>query len=191
MHWPYKQHKTSRNIKTLPHHNLLKSFGACFGVSSGYERPMWFAQDGEKADYEYSYNYQNWYPSVEYETRNSVKNVGLFDLTPFSKFEIKSDKAYENLQRICSANVKNEAGKCTYTQMLNEDGGIEADLTVVCLDQNHFRIITSASNRERDKFHISKYLSSEVVLEDITESCLLYTSPSPRDLSTSRMPSSA
>ena len=26
---------------------------------------------------------------------------------------------------------------------------------------------------------------------DINESCLLYTSPSPRDLSTSRMPSSA
>ena len=28
-------------------------------------------------------------------------------------------------------------------------------------------------------------------LEDIEEICLLYTSPSPRDLSTSRMPSSA
>jgi len=26
----------------------LKSFGACFGVSAGYERPMWFALDGEK-----------------------------------------------------------------------------------------------------------------------------------------------
>ena len=42
MHWPFKQHKTSRNIKTLPHHENLKSFGACFGVSGGYERPMWF-----------------------------------------------------------------------------------------------------------------------------------------------------
>ena len=48
MHWPFKQHKTSRNIKTLPHHENLKSFGACFGVSGGYERPMWFALDGEK-----------------------------------------------------------------------------------------------------------------------------------------------
>ena len=28
-------------------------------------------------------------------------------------------------------------------------------------------------------------------LEDVSEGCLLYTSPSPRDLSTSRMPSSA
>ncbi|WP_440691490.1 GcvT family protein [Candidatus Pelagibacter sp. HIMB1782] len=169
MHWPYKQHKTSRNIKKLPYHDELKSFGACFGVSAGYERPMWFALDGEKAEYEYSYNYQNWYPSVEYETNNTLTNVGLYDLSPFSKFEIKSEKAYEDLQRICTSNIKQEPGKCTYTHMLNNDGGIEADLTVVCIDQNHFRIISSAATRERDKFHIKKHLSDNVELTDITD----------------------
>ena len=169
MHWPYKQHKTSRNIKTLPYHDLLKEFGACFGVSAGYERPMWFALDGEKPKYEYSYNYQNWYPSVEYETNNTVKNVGLFDLTPFSKFEIKSDKAHDQLQRICTSNIKHEIGKCTYTHMLNKDGGIETDLTVVCIDHNQFRIISSAATRERDKFHIKKHLSDDVELKDVTD----------------------
>ncbi len=169
MHWPYKQHKTSRNIKILPHHDLLKSFGACFGVSAGYERPMWFALDGEKTEYQYSYNYQNWYPAVEYETNNTINNVGLFDLTPFSKFEIKSDQAHQNLQKICTANIKNEVGKCTYTHMLNEDGGIETDLTVVCIDHNHFRIISSAATRERDKFHIRKHLADGIDLKDITD----------------------
>ncbi len=169
MHWPYKQHKTSRNVKKLPYHDELKSFGACFGVSAGYERPMWFALDGEKAEYEYSYNYQNWYPSVEYETNNTLTNVGLYDLSPFSKFEIKSEKAHQDLQRICTSNIKQEPGKCTYTHMLNKDGGIETDLTVVCIKQNHFRIISSAATRERDKFHIKKYLSEGVELIDITD----------------------
>ena len=58
-------------------------------------------------------------------------------MTPFSKFEIKSDRAHQELQRICTANIKNEIGKCTYTHMLNDDGGIEADLTVVCVEQNY------------------------------------------------------
>ena len=169
MHWPYKQHVTSRNIKTLPHHDLLKGFGACFGVSAGYERPMWFALDGEKAQYEYSYNYQNWYPSVEYETNNTMTNVGLYDLTPFSKFEINSSSAHKELQKICTSNIKHEIGKCTYTHMLNKDGGIETDLTVVCLDENHFRIISSAATRERDKFHIKKYLSEKTELNDVTD----------------------
>jgi len=169
MHWPFKQHKTSRNIKTLPHHENLRSFGACFGVSGGYERPMWFALDGERSEYEYSYNFQSWYPSAEYETNNTIKNVGLFDLSPLSKFEIKSDNAHKELQKICTANIKNEPGKCFYTQMLNPDGGIEADLTVVCIDKNQFRIISSAATRERDKFHIKKHLSQKIELKDITD----------------------
>ena len=174
MHWPFKQHKTSRDIKKTPYHEELKKSGACFGVSAGYERPMWFARDGNKAEYKYSYNYQNWYPSAEYETKNTIKNIGLFDLTPFSKFELNGENAHEELQKICTANIKNEAGKCTYTQMLNTDGGIEADLTVVCLEKNYFRIISSAATRERDKFHINKYLPKNLTLKDVTDDyCVL------------------
>ena len=88
MHWPFKQHKTSRNQKLVPYHEELKQAGACFGVSSGYERPMWFSKNGQKAEYQYSYNYQNWYPSAEFETKNARENVGLFELTPFSKYEL-------------------------------------------------------------------------------------------------------
>ena len=184
VHWPFKQHKTCRNIKILPHHENLKSFGACFGVSGGYERPMWFALNGKKAEYEYSYNYQNWYPSVEYESKNTIKNVGLFDLTPFSKFEIFSEKAYEELQKICTANIKNEIGKCTYTQMLNSDGGIETDLTVICLGKNHYRIISSAATRERDKFHIKKNIASDIKLKDVTDNFCVFGlfGPKSRDL---------
>ena len=184
MHWPYKQHKTSRNQKLLPYHEELKRAGACFGVSSGYERPMWFATNGEKPEFEYSYNYQNWYPSVEYETKNTRENVGLFDLTAFSKYELKGENSHIELQKICTANIKNEIGKTTYTQMLNNDGGIEADLTVVCLDKGYFRIVTSAANKEHDKFHILKYLSKDIEFKDVTDeiACLGVFGPKSREL---------
>ena len=64
MHWPFKQHKTSRNIMTTPYHEELKKAGACFGVSGGYEKSKaWFALNNDKPEYKYSYNYQNWYSS--------------------------------------------------------------------------------------------------------------------------------
>ena len=44
-----------------------------------------------------------------------------------------------------------------------------------------------APNVTKDGVSVAK----EVELENKFENCLLYTSPSPRDLSTSRMPSSA
>ena len=184
MHWPYKQHKTSRNKKLVPYHEELKKAGACFGVSGGYERPMWYGTDNKKTEYEYSYNYQNWYPSAEFETKNTRENVGLFELTPFAKYDLKGVSVHEELQKICTANIKKEVGKCTYTQMLNEDGGIEADLTVVCLAENRFRIITAAANREHDKFHIEKYLSHNIKLFDVTDDyCVLgIFGPKSRDL---------
>ena len=184
MHWPFKQHKTSRNQKLVPYHEELKKAGACFGVSGGYERPMWFAKNGEKAEYEYSYNYQNWYPSAEFETKNARENIGLFELTPFAKYDLKGETVHEELQKICTANIKKEIGKCTYTQMLNEDGGIETDLTTVCLGENNFRIITGAANREHDKFHIKKHLSEDVKLLDVTDDyCVLGVfGPKSRDL---------
>ena len=183
MHWPYKQHKTSRNIKLVPYHDDLKKAGACFGAAGGYERPMWYSKNG-KAEYDYSYNFQNWYPSAEFETKNTVQNVGLYELTPFSKFELKGEKVYEELQKICTANIKKEIGRCTYTQMLNSDGGIETDLTAVCLSDNHYRIIGAAATRERDKFHIKKYLGSNVELIDVTDDyvCLGLFGPKSREL---------
>ena len=186
MHWPFKQHKTSRNQKLVLYHEELKKAGACFGVSGGYERPMWFALNGKKAEYEYSYNYQNWYPSAEFETKNTRENIGLFELTPFSKFELKGNKSHFELQRICTANIKNEVGRTTYTQMLNEDGGIEADLTTVCLDKNYFRIISSAGTRERDKHHILKHLDSGVEFKDVTDDyvCLGVFGPKSRSFLT-------
>ena len=184
MHWPYKQHKTSRNQKLLPYHEDLKKIGACFGQSGEYERPMWYALDDIKAEYEYSFNYQNWYPSVEHECKNTIKNVGLFELSPFSKYEIKGKKSYEELQRLCSANIKNEIGKCTYTHMLNDGAGIETDLTIVCLEKNHFRVISSAAVRTHDKAHILKYLSNDVEFKDVTDEliCLGVFGPKSRDL---------
>ena len=184
MHWPYKQHKTSRNQKLLPYHEELKKEGACFGVSGEYERPMWYALNKEKAEYKYSFDYQNWYPSVEFETKNTITNVGLYELSPFSKYEIKGEQAHSELQRICSANIKNEIGRSTYTQMLNEAGGIEADLTVICIDKNYFRIISSAATRTHDKAHIVKYLSPNLEFKDITDDliCLGIFGPKSRNL---------
>ncbi len=184
MHWPFKQHKTSRNQKVTPYHEEMKKFGACFGVTGGYERPMWFANDGQKPEYKYSYNYQNWYPSVEYETKNTRENVGLFDLTAFSKFDLKGKNIHYELQTICTANIKDELGKTTYTQMLNKDGGIETDLTVVCMDKDHFRIISSAGTRERDKFHLLKHLSKDIEFKDTTDeiACLGLFGPKSIDL---------
>ena len=181
MHWPYKQLKTSRNIKHLPYHNELKKLGACFGQIAGYERPMWFSKN-KKPIYKYSYGKQNWYQSAKRECRNTRNNLGFYDLTPFAKFDLSGKHAHEQLQYICANNIKNIDGRTTYTQMLNPSGGIEADLTVSCIKKNFFRIICPAYARSHNKSHILKNLSKKVKFEDVTEkySCIGLFGPNSR-----------
>ncbi len=169
MHWPYKQVKTSRNIKNFSYHDLLKKKGACFGQAAGFETPLWYAINGEKPEFKYSFGYQNWYKSAENETVNTRKNVGFFELTPFAKFEIEGENAFTSLQYLCSNNIKNDPGSITYTQMLNKNGGIETDLSVTCITKTRFRIITGSSVRAHDKKHILQYLDNSIKFKDVTD----------------------
>ncbi len=184
MHWPYKQLKTSRNIKTFPYHENLKEKGACFGQVAGFESPMWYAINGNKPEFKYSFGYQNWYESAKFETENTRKDVGFFELSPFAKFEIEGSGAYSSLQFLCSNNIKNEPGSTTYTQMLNTKGGIEADLSVTCISENKFRIISGSAVREHDKKHILRYLDTNIKFTDITDdySCFGIFGPKSRAL---------
>jgi 4-methylaminobutanoate oxidase (formaldehyde-forming) len=68
--------------------------------------------------------------------------------------------------------------------MLNEGAGIEADLTVVCLNKDRFRIISSAATRTHDKAHILKNLTNDIEFNDVTDElvCLGIFGPKSRDL---------
>ena len=168
MHWPYKQLTTSRNIKLLPYHKKLKKLGACFGQMAGYERPMWFSK-AKKPIYKYSYSKQNWYSSAKRESISTRKNLALFELTPFVKFDISGKFAHNQLQFLCANNVKQIPGKTTYTQMLNPSGGIEADVTIACLKENYFRVICPALARVHNKNHILRNIKQEIKFRDVTD----------------------
>ena len=176
MHWPYKQRETMRGLRRSPVHEQLKQAGAVFGESVGWERPMWFAPDGVKAEYDYGYNKTPWFQHWENE-HNAIRNdVGLVDLSPFFKIMVEGRDAEATLQLICTNNVAVKTGRVVYTQWLNERAGIEADVTVVRLEDTRYMVMTSAAtglaelawlrkNTPKDTdVHIMDVSSSQAVL---------------------------
>ena len=57
----------------------------------------------------------------------------MFDFTSFAKIEVRGGGAAAFLERLCDNQVARGVGRLTYTQMLNDDGGIECDFTVTRL----------------------------------------------------------
>jgi 4-methylaminobutanoate oxidase (formaldehyde-forming) len=95
--------------------------------------------------------------------------VGLFDQSSFCKLRLEGPDALAVLQRLCANDVDVPPGRIVYTQMLNERGGIEADLTVTRLGDDAFVIVTATAAATHDADWIRRHLGdARAVLTDVT-----------------------
>ncbi len=142
--WPAEEHDSGRPCRRSPLYELLKGQGACFGEKLGWERPNWYADlvAGERPQDAYSFERPNWFAAVGREHRAAREAAVLFDQTSFAKFVLKGPDAAAALEWICANHVDKPVGRLTYTQMLNDRGGIECDLTVARIALEEFYIVT-------------------------------------------------
>ncbi len=170
MHWPYRQAETARGIRRSPLFNYVKDLGAVFGEVNGWERPNWYARDGVKPEYEYSYGRQNWFPCATYEAQQLMTNCVFFDQSSFAKYSVEGRDACKVLNQVSAANVDVEPGRVVYTQWLNERGGIEADLTVTRLGDDRFLVVTGAAPQTRDMAWLKRHTPADAhcIATDIT-----------------------
>ncbi len=149
MHWPHRQPETARNVRRTPLHERLAQAGACFGETAGWERANWYAEPGQRPDYQYSYGPQNWFESAGREHRAAREAVALFDLSSFTKVEVAGPEALDVVQELCTADLDMESARVRYTLMLNARGGIELDGTVTRLDTDRFLVVTPAASQTK------------------------------------------
>jgi glycine cleavage system aminomethyltransferase T len=71
-----------------------------------------------------------------------------------------------------------------YTQLLNARAGIEADLTVTRLAEDHYRIVTSTASGVRDAAWLRRHAPTSVRIDDVTGAfgCLCLWGPASREI---------
>jgi len=149
-HWPFYQYRSARGAKRSPFYDRLKALGAVYGEMGGWERPNWFAPKGVEPVYQYSYYHQNWFSHTAAECRATRDTVALYEQSSMTKFILEGRDALEVLQRLSCNRIDVPIGRVVYTQWLNEQGGIEADLTVTRTGEQQFLIVSSAFSHTRD-----------------------------------------
>jgi glycine cleavage system aminomethyltransferase T len=71
--------------------------------------------------------------------------AGLINLSHFAIFDVIGPKALPALQYISVAQMDVAVGRVVYTQFLDHRGGVRADLTIMRLGPEHFRVVTGGS----------------------------------------------
>ena len=148
-HYPTRSMMTARGAKRSAIHDRLVAQRAYFRDVSGWEGADWYAPMGHEPRVDaLAWGRQHWFAWWEAEHRATREAVTLMDMSFMGKFLVQGRDAGRLLNHISANDVDGESGRITYTQWLDEDGKLQADLTVTKLGDERFWVV-AADNAHR------------------------------------------
>ena len=197
---PGEQWATDRNVRVGAAHARHLALGAELIEICGWERPNWYAANegllaeyGERVmDRTAEWDRRWWSPIVNAEHLALRDRVGLIENPAFAVFDVTGPGALAFLQRMVVGQMDvpvaapGAPGRAVYTQLLNEAGGIKADVTVMRLAHDHFRLVDAGFAGMSDRKWLEDHLPEDgsAQLADLTSAwtMLAVWGPRARDL---------
>ncbi|HUZ39513.1 MAG TPA: FAD-dependent oxidoreductase [Streptosporangiaceae bacterium] len=175
---PAEQWESGRPVRVSPVYHRERELGAVFFETAGWERPFWYASNealleryaGRLMPREAEWESRWWSPVINAEHLAMRDGCGLVDLSAFAVFDITGPSALETVQSLAVAQMDVAAGRVVYTPLLDERGGFKADLTIMRLGADHFRVVTGGATGMTEKKWFADHLPAggSAALADLT-----------------------
>jgi dimethylglycine dehydrogenase len=183
--YPNEEKPAARPLKTAPCYDRMKALGAVFGQKNGWERPNWFAPEGEDATDVLSFRRSNDFEAIGAECRTVHEGVGLLDLTAFAKTRVSGPGAEAWLDGLV-ANRLPAPGRVRLAHVLSANGGVRSEFTIMRDGPDAFYLVSAAAGERHDFDTLEKALPGDggVRLESLTEAIgvLVLAGPRSRDV---------
>ncbi len=176
--YPQDEDTSMRPRRISPFHYRLQDLGAVFGKKNGWERVNYvnpgqpWRRAGEDQREAGGWVKPPHFDLVAAECQALRERVGMVDMSGFGKIDMKGSGALNLLNRLAVSEMDKPVGSVIYTQFCNERGGILADITIVRLGKQHFRLVTGSGFIDNDLGHIRANVQSadgEVEICDVTD----------------------
>ena len=176
---PREPYITQREMFVSPFYEREKELGGHFeNEVAGWERALAYISNREKLDKyikEVPLRENEWDTRhVPYDVANAEHlamsdSVGMINLSHFPIMDIKGPDAERMLEYLSVAKVGGNTpeGKVIYTNFLDEDGGVHADLTISRLGNNNYRVVTGGADGNRDWVTLRNYRDDNGLNADI------------------------
>ena len=176
---PREPYITQREMFVSPFYEREKELGGHFeNEVAGWERALAYISNREKLDKyikEVPLRENEWDTRhVPYDVANAEHlamsdSVGMINLSHFPIMDIKGPDAERMLEYLSVAKVGGNTpeGKVIYTNFLDEDGGVHADLTISRLGNDSYRVVTGGADGNRDWITLRNYRDDNGLNADI------------------------
>jgi glycine cleavage system aminomethyltransferase T/glycine/D-amino acid oxidase-like deaminating enzyme len=173
---PREQWDSERNLRTSPFHPATQALGAVYFEAGGWERPHWYESNADLVekygieDRPHEWDARWWSPIQNAEHLAMREGVGMIDVTAFAIFDVTGPGVVDYIEKMTVNKCDVPVGRAVYTPLLTPEGGFKADLTVMRLGYQHYRIISGGFDGPRDKAWFTKHLPDDgsVHFEDKT-----------------------
>ena len=148
---PSEQPRDQRGLRRSPFYDRQEALDAKFYDSGGWEVPQWY-ETNESLLSEYDvpgrpdWLARNWSKAQGVEHLAVRDRVAMVDMTTYTPIEVTGPGATEFLQRLLTNDIDVSPGRMRYAMMLNEDGGVLADLTVSRLGEERYVLFTGGGS---------------------------------------------
>ena len=172
LRFPYDAEVAGRPRRLSPLNSRLEAAGAVFGTKAGWERAdlhrpgQPWTRNG-RLPRERGWARPGWFERVGEEHRAVRERVGIIDLTSFGKIEVSGLGAVALLQRAAANDLDRPIGSAIYTQFLDANGGIVADVTATRLSNDRFRVLTGAGYLAADLGWLVARASDDPPIDDV------------------------
>ena len=176
---PREPYITQREMFVSPFYEREKELGGHFeNEVAGWERALAYISNREKLDKyikEVPVRENEWDTRhVPYDVANAEHlamsdSVGMINLSHFPIMDIEGPDAERMLEYLSVAKVGGNTpeGKVIYTNFLDEDGGVHADLTISRISNDSYRVVTGGADGNRDWVTLRNYRDDNGLNADI------------------------
>ncbi len=186
VHYHDEERAGARPLKTAPCYDRMKDLGAVFGQKYGWERPNWFAPKGVKQEDAWSFRRAPYWKHVGEECRNVTENVGLLDMTAFSKFYVSGPGAEAFLENLVANKLPKKVGRIALCHALNSRGGVHSEFTIMRDGPDRFYLVSAGAMERLDLDWMNKHAPQDgsVRIDRITTQygVLVLAGPKSREL---------
>lgn len=168
MTFPNETLPKGRRQKTTALFDRLVAKGAVMGQGFGLEHALWFADGPEDAHEDPTFQRNRSHEYVAREVKAVREAVGGIEIANFAKHEFKGPGARAYLDRMLAGFVP-KPGRLTLTPMLTEAGRLYGDLTVACLEEEHFMLFGSGAMQEAHRRWFERDLPEDVSYANVSD----------------------